>query len=86
MALGLVEFVSALVRWVDDTYQYLLAGGNFNEYVWWITTRVIRSIFEDYLAPARATSTRTLFGSDPHFWSTIVWGVIRCHLDEENIL
>ena len=86
MALRPIEFVSDLLRWVDYTYESLISGGNVKEYVWWITTRVIRSIFEDYLAPARATSTRTLFGSDPHFWSTIVWGVIRCHLDEENIL
>ena len=46
MALRSVEFVSDLVRWVDDTYESLLAGGNPKEGVWWITTRVIRSILE----------------------------------------
>ena len=81
-----VEFVSALFRWVDYTYESLLAGGNVKEYVWWITTRAIRSIFEYYMAPARDTPTRTSFGSDPHLCSTLVWGVIQCHLAEENTL
>ena len=86
MALRSVEFVFALVRWVDGTYYSLLAGGNIKEDVWWITTRVIRSIFEGYLAPARDTPTRTSFVSDPHRRSTLVWGVIRCYLSEENIV
>ena len=47
-----VEFVSAFVRWMDDTFESLTAGGNLKEDVWWITTKVMRSIFEDYLAPA----------------------------------
>ena len=86
MALRSVDFVSDLVRWFDDTYYYLLAVGNVKEDVGWIITRVIRSIFEDYLAPARATPTRTSFGSDPHRRSTLVWGVIRYHLAEEKML
>ena len=82
IALSLVEFVSDLVRWVDYTYNSLLAVGNVKEYVWWITTRVIRSIFEDYLDPARSNPTRTSSGSDPHFWSTLVWGVIIFNIAE----
>ena len=72
MALRLVEFVSALVRWVDDTYESLLAGGNVKEDVWWITTREAISLFEDFLDPVRATPTRTSFGSDPHRQSTLL--------------
>ena len=53
--------------------------------MWWITTRVIRLIFEDHLDQARATPTRTTFGSDPHRQSTLVWGVIFCNLAEEYI-
>ena len=68
-----VEFVSALVLWVDDTYESLLSGGNFKEVVLLITTRVIRSIFEDYMVPARA---------NPHRRITLVLGVICCHLTE----
>ena len=86
MDLSLVNFVSNLVRWVDDTYEYLLAGGNSKEYVWSITTRVIRSIFEDYMVPARATPIRTSFVSDSHRRSTLVGGVIHCHMSEEKMV
>ena len=86
MDLMYVDFVSALAHWVDDMYDYLIVGRNAEEDMWWITTRVIRSIFEEYMAPYRATPTRTSFGSYPHCWSTMVWGVIRCHIYEENIL
>ena len=72
MALRSVEFVSDLVRWVDDTYESLLTGGNFKENVWWITTRVIISILEDYLARDSSTPTHTSFESDPHRWRTLV--------------
>ena len=64
-ALRSIDFVSTLVRWVDDTYKSILAGVNFKEDVCCITTRLIISIFEDYLAPTRATPTCTSFGSDP---------------------
>ena len=86
MALRSVEFFSALVRWFDDTYESLLYGVNFKENVWWITTRVIRSIFEYYLEPDRDTPMRTSFGSDPHRRGTLVWGLIFFHLAEENML
>ena len=45
MALKAIEFISALVSWIDDTYGLLLSGGTVKEYVWWIITLVIRSIF-----------------------------------------
>ena len=70
--LRLVELVSALVRWIDDTYESLLAGGNIKEYVWCITIRVIRSTFEYYLAPARDNTTRNSYESDPYRWNTLV--------------
>ena len=85
MALRSVDFVSALVRWVDDTYESLHDRGNVKEDVWWIIARVIISICEDYLAPARATSTRTSFGSDTHRRRTLVWGVICCNIAEGNM-
>ena len=86
MALRSVEFVSDLVRWVDDTYESLHDGCNVKEYVWWITARVIISIFEDYLTPARATPTRTFFGSDTHRRRTLVWGVIFYNIAGENMI
>ena len=75
-----VEFVSACVRWMDDTFESLTAGGNLKEDVWWITTKVMRSIFEDYLAPARATPITTSFESDLFRKCTMLWGDIKSHL------
>ena len=46
----------------------------------------IRSIFEDYLAPARDNPTCTSFESVPHLRITLVWGLIRFHLAEYNII
>ena len=75
-----------IVSLFDDTYEYLLAGENFNEDFWWTNTRLIRSIFEDYLDPTRATITHISFGSYPHLRDTLVWGVIFYHIYEDNIL
>ena len=86
MDLRPVEFVSALVRWVDDTFESLLSGVNVKEYVCLITTRVIISIFEDYMTPSRDTPACISFGSDPHCRSTLVWGVIFWNLAEEDML
>ena len=85
MALSSVEFFSDLVYWVDDTFESLLDGRTVKEDVWWITTRVIRSIFEDYISPDTVTPTHTSFGSYTHRRSTLVWGVIRCNLAEEKM-
>ena len=82
MDLRLVEFVSVLVRWVDDIFESLFDEVNGKEDVWWIATRVIRSIFEDYLAPYWDNPTRTYFGSDTHRRSNLVWGVICFYLTE----
>ena len=38
MDLRYVDFIPALDRCVDDTYESLLAGVNGKEGVWWITT------------------------------------------------
>ena len=53
--------------------------------MWWVTTRAIISIFEDYLDLDRATPTPTFFRSYPHLWSNLVWDVIRCHIAEEKM-
>ena len=75
-----IEFAASFVRWTDDTYESLTAGGNLKDDVWWITTKVMRSIFEDYLAPARATPTTTSFESDLFRKCIMLWGVIKSHL------
>ena len=72
MTLKAVEFISALVTWIDDTYESLLVGGNIKEDVRWITFRFVRSIFEDYLAPARSKAAKTFFDSDSQRQITLI--------------
>ena len=48
-----ISFIGRFIQWVDDTQSVLVAGGNQTSDVWWILTRVMRAIFEDYFAPAR---------------------------------
>ena len=81
-----IEFVSDPFCWFDDTYESPTAEGNTKEDLWCITTRVIRSIFENYLAPDRGNPTYTSFESGPHWRITLVSGVILCQLSEENML
>ena len=71
-----IEFTASFVCWTDDTNESLTAGGNLKDDVWW----VMRSIFEDYLLPARATPTTTSFESDLFRKCTMLWGVIKLHL------
>ena len=54
MTLKAIKFIFTLVIWIEYTYKLLLKGGNIKGDVWWITNRVIRSTFEDYLYLARS--------------------------------
>ena len=86
MALKDIKSISTLVRWIDDTYKFLLPGVNAKEDVWCITTRVIRSVFEDFLSPARSTASKNSFDSDYQRRSTLIWEVIKGHLTADKIL
>ena len=86
ISLKSIEFISTLIGWIGDTYESLLTRGNIKEDFWWITTRVIRSIFEYYLSPARSIAAKISFDSDSQRRSTIIWGVIKGHLATGNIL
>ena len=61
MALKAVKLIYVISRWIDDTYDSLLVGGNIKEDVWWITTRVMSYVYEDYLYLARSTANETYF-------------------------
>ena len=86
MSFKAVKFISALVRWTDNTHESFLEGGNTEKDVWWIKTRFIISIFEDYLDPERSTSAKTSFDSDSQRRSTLIWGVIKGHLSTNMML
>ena len=81
-----VEFASSFVCWTDDAHENLMAGGNLKEDIWGITTKVMWSIFEDYLSPAQATHTTTTFESDLFRKCTMFWGVIKSHLATTSML
>ena len=86
MALKAVEFISVLVRWIDDNHESLLAVGNIKKYVWWITNQFIRFIFEDYLAPVRSTEAKTSFNSYFQCQNTLIWSLINGHLASDKML
>ena len=71
------SFITALIRWVDDTYRHLIASGNEEKSVWWVITTVIKEIFRDYLAPARATPTDIDFEDGVHRCSSFIWGTLK---------
>ena len=86
MLLEAVEIISDIFRWVEYTYKLLLTEVNVKEDVWWITTRIIRSIFEYYLSPSRSTAAKTSFDSDYCYQITLIWWVIKVHLAANNML
>ena len=51
-----------------------------------MTTPVIRSIFEDYLSPARSTAAKNSFDSDSQRKNISIWGVIKGHLVANKML
>ena len=86
MALKVVKFISALFKWIVDTYKSLLAGGIIKEDVWWITTQVIRSSFKDYPDLECSAAAKTSFDSDYQLRSTLIWRLIKGHLAADKIL
>ena len=80
-----ISFIGHFIQWVDDTQSVLVAGGNQTSDVWWILTRVMRAIFEDYFAPAHATPTRTRYRGHNHQASVILWGTIKTHVAAVSI-
>ena len=86
MTLNVIKLISSIFRWIDDTYESLMAGGYIKEDIWLITTWVIRSIFEYYLSLARSTAAKASFDSDSQHHSTLSWGVIKVHLAADKML
>ena len=74
------------MRWIDNTYESLLAGGKVKEDVLWIITWIISSIIEDYLSPSRSTDAKTSFDSYSRRQSTLIWEVIKVHLAAKKML
>ena len=78
-----ISFIGWFIQWVDDTQSVLVAaGGNQTSDVWWIMTRVMSAIFEDYFAPAHATPTCTRYRGHN---CVILWGTIKTHVAAVSI-
>jgi hypothetical protein len=80
------EFIRKFVPWVDDTYAQLKEGGNTPEDVWWLITRVVRAIFEEYLAPMRSTPINSGFRDSGTESSTMIWGAAKTNAGVEQLL
>jgi len=80
------NLLNALVRYVDDTYKSLVAGGNGRADIWHLLTKIIRSLFEEGLAPHRSTPTGTSFSSKSSRSSIMIWGVLRTYSRSESIV
>jgi hypothetical protein len=90
MLLHSQSFLAGLVRWVDETYEHLIDGGSPPDSVWLIITRVIKEIFEEYLAPARSTGTDAGFVDKAHESTVMIWGAAKtdvavCQMSDKGI-
>ena len=74
------EFILQFVRWVDETNSSLINAGNAPADVWALITKVMRSVFEEGLAPHRITPTASKFKDPLEQTSVMIWGVIRTHM------
>ena len=86
MLMKSIDFLNHLVRWVDDTYSLLTAGGNTAEDCWWIVTRVVRTIFEGHLGPARNTPEADKDDVSDTYSSMMIWGSMQCVLAAEEMV
>ena len=69
-----IDFLLGLITWVDDTHDSLVNGGQKTEDVWWIISKVLKSIFEDFLSVNRGL-TRGGTGKDRaanYIWATLL--------------
>ena len=81
-----ITFLSSLIRYVDETYANLKAGGNSAQDVWQLMTKVIRALFEEGVAPHRSTPVGNTFSSPQHKASVLIWGVLRTFSTTESIM
>ncbi len=80
------DFILQFIRWVDETNASLVRAGNVPSDVWSLMTKVMRSIFEEGLAPARVTPTSSKFKDPLEQTSVMIWGVIRTHMATRAII
>ena len=80
------DFLLQFIRWVDDTNSTLTGAGNSPADVWALITKVMRSVFEEGLAPHRITPVASKFKDPLEKASVMIWGVLRSHMATKAIL
>ncbi len=80
------DFLLQFIRWVDETNSTLVSAGNAPADVWALVTKVMRSIFEEGLAPHRITPVSSKFKDPLEKTSVMIWGAIRTHMATKAIL
>jgi hypothetical protein len=48
-----LTFVECLCGWIDETYDSLVSNSTPDQAAWYIVTKVIRAIFQDFMGPKR---------------------------------
>ena len=53
MLKDMLTFVDALRRWIDERFEALVSNSTPEESAWYIVTKVMRAIFQDFMGPKR---------------------------------
>ena len=75
-----VELVRLLIRFVTESVDRLVLGGQSKEDVWRLNTKVIKSLFIDLLAKERGlTKFGALDGNRNLRSANFIWGTLKTH-------
>ena len=67
-------FIRSLDTWIEATYDNLVSGGQDSKDVWWIITKVMRSLFEDCLSKQRAQAKPSPSANKSERAAAFIWG------------
>ena len=87
-----VEFVSRLVRYINDMMHNLVdCAGNDKEQAWKIVMKAVQRIFEEYFAPVRRFPLNALpKENDPNarkqLYGRLIWNSIRTYLMTKELM
>ena len=87
-----VEFVSRLVRYIDDMMHNLVdCAGNDKDQAWRIVMKAVQRIFEEYFAPVRRFPLNALPKEDDpnarkQLYGRLIWNSIRTYLMTKELM
>lgn len=75
-----VEFVRLLIRWVIETVDKLVLGGQSKDDVWSLISKCIKTLFVDFLAKERGLKKfGSLDGNRNLRSASFIWGTLKTH-------